>query len=282
MHDNGHRRFGFTLIELLVVIAIIAILAALLLPALSKAKAHARQIQCTNNEKQLILTWQMYIDDNAERLPLNRRAFGTPPNSIPWISGADHNVFYAATLTNVDYLLDSRFSTFANYVKSSAIYKCPADKPTLSVVGFTDFANIRSYGMNAYLGTVRIDDPTAFPYPTSTYVTPNYVIFKGMARVAAASPATLFVFQDTHPDSACMPPFIVRMPDDPRDGFGHYPSSSHNGRGVQLFGDGHSEAHRWIDPRTLNPPLVGPAFHGTASPDNADLDWLRQRTTVKE
>src|SRR5215207_1242632 len=108
-------RRGFTLIELLVVIAIIAILAAMLLPALSKAKTKAHGVSCMNNTKQLTLGWLLFATDNGDRLMKDKPVAG----GMDWTSNPDN--------TNVALLVDTEQSQMANYVKSYLVWKCPAD-----------------------------------------------------------------------------------------------------------------------------------------------------------
>lgn len=120
------RRDGFTLIELLVVVAIIAILAALLLPALSKSKAEARKIKCLSNLKQLQLCWQMYGDDNDGVLPPND---ASGDSSIP-----DPNGVNAWIMGDAKTDRDTRYveqGILFKYNKSTSIYRCPADNSRL-------------------------------------------------------------------------------------------------------------------------------------------------------
>src|SRR5579859_3811486 len=118
---------GFTLIELLVVIAIIAILAGLLLPALSRAKQKAYAIHCMNNGKQCTLAWKMYMDDNGGVFPANQESQGAATSQAGWVRGwLDYNG--SPDDVNVAYLTDPQYAQLGPYTKNYKIFHCPADK----------------------------------------------------------------------------------------------------------------------------------------------------------
>jgi prepilin-type N-terminal cleavage/methylation domain-containing protein len=266
---GGQARRAFTLVELLVVIAVIAILASLLLPALAKSKSQSRRVGCINDQRQLILAWNLYALDHEGTLTPNGHAnpedHAAPKN---WVAGDTH--FYLPAYTNTQFLLDPNYAAFGDYVKSASVFKCPEDRSVLKRDGARSAAHVRSYALNAYLGwTGDVGELDA-----------GYKVFMKSSDLDAASPAELFAFQDVHPDSLCMPAFVVYMPGNSVDGFYHYPSGLHRGSGVLTFVDGHAEVHRWRDPRTLRPVTGNVLAHWDKSPGNLDLDWLRHRTTV--
>ena len=264
---------AFTLIELLVVLAIIAILAALLLPALAKAKDSARRIQCVSNHKQLMLAWTMYFGDHRERLVLNggRNASATMP--YLWVYGGNHGDLQS--LMNAQYLISPNYALFSPYIRPVEIYKCPADRTLWPVPGLGKVYEIRSYCMNVYVGTPagNVEAPLR--------INSSYQVYLKSSQLAQAGPANRFVFIDGNPGSICTPGFGVDMVSDL---FVHYPSSLHRGRAVVSFADSHVETRKWMDPRTGKTLGSFPEHipHDDPSPNNPDLRWIRERTTSKK
>ena len=278
---NGRQPAGaffpttaFTLVELLVVIGVIAILAAMLLPALAGAKMQAARIVCVNNEKQLILAWTVYSGDNNERLVLNGGDTATTSTSAHlWVYGGNHGD--PDTLTNDLYLTGANFALFAStkILPSARIYKCPADRSTwpLGMSTSQQVTELRSYSMNCYIG------------PASTTIPPvslnsAYKIYLKSSQIIADAPANRFVFTDVNPASICTPAFGVDMT---LQTWIHLPSDLHRQRAVLAFADGHVEAHRWLDSRTMTHLAGGTAYipHGTAAANSQDLHWIGERTT---
>jgi len=224
----------------------------------------------------LIATWRIYSVDNRGRLVSNRQ-FQQPTIDeeavregqwISWVQGAFYDPIES---TNYAYILNPHYALFANYLQTTKVYVCPADKEQVTI-GPDPGPRIRSCAMSGYMGW---EGPADTRCISGAYRTFN----KDSDIPAAMMPSGAFVFIDVNEKSICWPYFGVKMD---TEAFFNWPSSIHNRGGVVSFADGHIEYDRWVDPRTVNAYSGNYHNHDYSSPRNADLTWLQQRSTVRK
>ena len=294
---SQHPPAAFTLLELLVVIAIIAILAALLLPALNRAKDKARALSCMNNNKQLTLATHIYASDFNDSLPPNGDDDNDLDGESYWING---NMANSLDAWNVANLGDPNYNKLAPYAgaKSFGIYKCPDDKSTVNVSGVT-FPRIRSYSMNAAVGTILCStdfsvmpngSPVWGPWLDGTGQHRANTPWRTYGKISdsqAPGPAMVFVFVDEDPYSITLPCFNVCMNTGPTVMI-NWPATYHGNSASFSFLDGHAAVHKWLDARTKNSghtlggsPRIGGSLVPQGTPDNPDLLWLQSHTSAR-
>jgi prepilin-type N-terminal cleavage/methylation domain-containing protein len=273
------RRSGFTLIELLVVIAIIAILAALLLPALGRAKSKAQAVQCMNSSRQLLLAWKMYCDDNGEKVP------SAWVNEGDWMPGPEMK-------TPVNPTVDGGADRPGNWnpdatVKASpmwpycgnspAIFRCPADTKYACTVTTAPYAGqslprVRSMSMNSWFNGA---DTRKFG--------PGYTVYARTTDMIKPGPSMTMVFVDERADSINDGEWCIGM-----NGWDPYlptswsivdiPSNYHGGACGVGFADAHSEIHKWKDVALNIPFGHGPNI---PAPNSKDAYWMMEHATRK-
>jgi prepilin-type N-terminal cleavage/methylation domain-containing protein len=287
-----HPKTGFTLIELLVVIAIIAVLAAMLLPALNSAKQRAAAANCMSNKKQLEVACVMYTGDNNDALPFNPDQSVASAGTLPWVAGSKGmgQMTWGTDSgnTNTAYLTDSTLTCLGSYIQQPQIFWCPADvylaPVTQTGIGWEH--RVRSVAMDAAVGGGNPVSGQPGYKPASTlmaqFPSPMFYATKS-SQLRNPGPSDSWVLTDEHPDSIddgilyISPLFISGL-----GVFTELPSSLHNGADGISFADGHAEIHKWLDSRTC-PPVIYKSTSGSSSlmmesSANADLGWLAQHT----
>ncbi len=273
------RAGAFTLLELLVVIAIIAILAALLFPTLGRTKQKAQGIICLGHLKQLQVGWILYANDHQDRLARNRGGdtAGKSAERPCWVAGElrlDSQGGDKTDSTNTYMLVGepyAQFGSIGTYVKNAALYRCPADKSTVTI-GQEVLPRVRSISMNGYMGGAPGENRPDKPFRE----------FLNFADLTDPGPSQAWVFIDEREDSI-NDGFVV-VDAAARYAIIDYPANYHNGAGGLAFADGHAEYHKWLEPTTTPVLQPGQPLEGGSkptSPDDRDMAWLVPRTTSR-
>jgi prepilin-type N-terminal cleavage/methylation domain-containing protein len=276
------RRNGFTLIELAVVLATLALLAAMLLPALAQTRQNSQVIECLANQRQLAVAWMMYARDNNDKLvPVGSTmdqpaSFAENPLTDPQLQPGGSlaqfcpgNLQSAAMTAGPYYTNWIKAGLIYPYVQNIAVYKCPADlsrQPYGASPIFAKYSD-RTYSVNCYVGGMQWWDT-------------NYKLYRKLSDMNRPGPAHTWVFIEESPASIddC---YFALDPANPTLWY-NSPAVLHGNWSVMTYADGHSEAHRWMDANMISDvnPQVPPGCNVPADPHSGDLAWLFSVSTV--
>ena len=265
---------GFTLIELLVVIAIIAILAAMLIPALSRAKIRAQGTGCMNNTRQLQLAWRMYGEDNRDELPFGYATQANAP--YVWVAGDIGNPSPTAN-DNWNYDTTIKKGAIWPYCGNAvSLFHCPAD-PTYGQNPQGRRVPRRSVSMSNWIGG-NGDSPQTNYKGYWGLNAPKSTVARKLSNIGNPGPAMTLIILDESYDSINYAYFVIEMngyPDPATTEVVDYPGHYHNNACGFAFADGHSEIHKWRDPRTTPP--YSSALTISQCPNNQDVIWMQDR-----
>ena len=273
-------RNGFTLIELLVVLATLALLAAMLLPALAQTRQNSQVIECLSNERQLAVAWMMYARDNNDKLvPVGSLAyqpanFAENPLTDPQLRpGGSLAQFCPGNLRSVQMDVSRYYTNWIMaglvypYIQNVGVYKCPADQSVIPFGG--GLPTERTYSVNCYVGGMQWWDHT-------------YKLYTKLSDMNRPGPAHTWVFIEQSAASIddC---YFALDPTAPTLWYDS-PAVLHGNASVLTYADGHSEVHRWTDGYMIGDknPQVPPGGNVPADPNSGDLAWLLSVTTVHQ
>jgi prepilin-type N-terminal cleavage/methylation domain-containing protein len=273
---KNKSRSGFTLIELLVVIAIIAILAAMLLPALAAAKRKSQQGVCLSNLKQLQLAWTMYADDNSDRLADNIKNGAN--GAADWVQG-DMNAADKGHATDFTNVLLIEAGEIYPYVKNPGAYRCPSDTLPDPRVTPANTLRVRSYSLNCYMNGADEGGVENPPLTTLGY----YFVNKKTADIKFPMPALAFVF--VHEAE-----FSIDDGDLGATGSGlpvggqvsqwlNVPATAAHHGSCFSFADGHEEFHTWVEGFTYSMQAI--KLTDPNAPHDPDLLWFQNTVATQ-